>query len=211
MGFPHPDWFFQVSTLLQRAACESAFTGDVKDALLRIVPNIPVPTHRAEALALSGLLVEAALGIRATDRQATADLVQKLTLVASGRLSLSVAHRAADYMARRSEERLHLPRLARAFGCSTNRLRREFKLEFGVSLREYDQRLRVRHALTLSAEEDAKASAVARLVGYRSESHFYKAIRRLTGRSPAALVTHSKDQLARIGDGLLPRRPIRLS
>lgn len=59
-------------------------------------------------------------------------------------------------------------------GCDETGLRRTFRLEYGVSPREYHQRLRVQRGLGLMLEGTAKTSAIARAVGYASESHFLR-------------------------------------
>jgi AraC-like DNA-binding protein len=55
-------------------------------------------------------------------------------------------------------------------------------------------------------EGTAKASAIARAVGYESESHFYKAVRRLTGKTPAALHAAGRDELSGLVGKLVPGR-----
>jgi AraC-like DNA-binding protein len=96
--------------------------------------------------------------------------------------------------------------MARALGCEETRLRREFKAEYGTSLREYHQRLRVRRALVLIAAGPSKIAPIIRAVGYTSESHFYRAVRRLTGHTPAELAGEPHHVLWRLANELLPPR-----
>lgn len=199
-----PDWLFEVSTLLQRALCEEAFAGDIEGALLRALSMLPLPAHRAEELALSGLLLQTVWGGRGDTRDGIASQIRKLISTGRPRKTLSLAQRTADHIARHSALPLQLRRLARRLGCDETNLRRAFRAEYGTSPREYHQRLRVRRALILMAAGPEKTFAIARAVGYASESHFYKAVRRLTGRTPTAL--RSEAGLLDRAANLVPRR-----
>lgn len=198
------DWVYEVCTLLQRAACEAAFSDHPEGALLTIVPSLPLPANRAEELALSGLLLQSMLASRSNSHDGVARQIRVLASLARRRPALSIAQRAADYITQRSDERLLLPRMARALACEETRLRREFKAEYGISPREYHQRVRVQRALMLMVQAPAKGSAVARTVGYASESHFYKTVRRFTGKTPAALHASGRDDLSELAARLLP-------
>lgn len=193
-----------MSTLLQQALCEQAFTGETEGALLRIVPTLPLPANRVEELALSGLLLKTIWGGHGNTSYGIASQIRKLTSAARRRGGLSLAQRAADHIAQHCATPIQLRRLARTLGCDETKLRRDFRAEYGVSPREYHQRVRVQRALILMASGPTKTSAIARAVGYASESHFYKAVRRLTGRTPAAL--HREADLSELAATLVPRR-----
>jgi AraC-like DNA-binding protein len=200
-----PDWLFHVSTLLQRALCEEAFTADPEGALLRIVPRLPLPRHRAEELALSGLLMAVIWRERLDTREAIETGIRRLSETAAQRSSLSAARRAADHLTRHPAGPLRIAALARRVGVGESSLRREFKVEYGITLRTFHQRTRVGHAVLLMMSTSAKLSSIARDGGYASDAHFHRAVRQCTGHTAGALRRLPRETLLEIAASLVPR------
>lgn len=202
-----PEWLFEVTTLLQRALCEGAFAAnDSEPVLLRMVERLPVPCHRVEELVLSGLLMEVLWGERGSSHRAIEHRIRQLASAARRRPTLSLAKRAADYIAHQGTGRLRLPHISRALGCNESKLRREFRREYRMSPSEYGQRVRLHRALLMIADGSLKISAIARASGYRSESHFHVLVRRYTGHTPAALQALERDLLAGVTARIVPGR-----
>jgi AraC-like DNA-binding protein len=84
-------------------------------------------------------------------------------------------------------QRCDISTLAPAAGCSAEKVRAAFINEFQLSPREYQTRLRVRHALALLTTTTEKVEAVARDAGFSGKRHFYRAVRRFTGLTPTAI------------------------
>jgi AraC-like DNA-binding protein len=130
-----PEWLFQVSTLLQRAVCEGTFTSDPTCTLVRVVPSLPLPRNRAEELALSGLLMTVIWGERLDNRAAIETGIRRLTATVAPGPRLSPARRAADRITRHPAEPLRIASLAQGLGLGETSLRRQFKREYGITLR----------------------------------------------------------------------------
>ena len=81
--------------------------------------------------------------------------------------------------------------IARAVGTSPYHLCRVFRAHTGQTLHRYRMTLRLRLALEQleSARATRNLSAIAHDLGFSSHSHFVRAMRRQTGRSPSALRT----------------------
>jgi AraC-like DNA-binding protein len=79
----------------------------------------------------------------------------------------------------RFAEPCRLDMLARRCHATPSRLREEFRAEYGMSIREYQQVLRMMRGLDRMAFE--KVEAVAYAVGYRSKKNFYRAFQKVTG------------------------------
>ena len=89
--------------------------------------------------------------------------------------------------------------LATRLGVRPSRLRRQFRQEFGCSVREFQQYLRVREALVRVCED--KIEAVALLVGYRSKK-FFKAFKRLVGMTPSQFRRLPREEIAEVRNRL---------
>jgi AraC-like DNA-binding protein len=96
------------------------------------------------------------------------------------------ALRAASYVRAHFADSLRLDDLARTVGTAPRTLRRSFKEEFGLSIREFQIRVRVREALRRVAAGE-KVSVGALATGYRSEEHLCRAVRRVAGIAPTAV------------------------
>jgi len=103
---------------------------------------------------------------------------------------LPAAANAKELIEAHFAEPLDVKRLARMMGCHPVRLRSTFKKELGMSMREYQTRLRIHHAAKLLVESDLKIDAIMLTVGYRSRKNFYQAFRRLVRATPSALRRH---------------------
>lgn len=143
---------------------------------------------------------------RLDGRAAIRAQIRRFTSIAPHRPSLSRAQRAADRLLRNPAKPPRLASVARAVGSSETSLRREFKKEYGVTPREYHQRVRVGHALILMVERNGKLSTIGHAAGYGSEAHFHRSVRRYTGRTPGALRRLPTGTLLRIAGDLLPPR-----
>jgi AraC-like DNA-binding protein len=82
--------------------------------------------------------------------------------------------------------------LAKSYGFERSYLFRMFKARYGVGIKEYIIRVRMRCALQF-LEEGAGVSECAHLVGYEDEFNFSKAFKKHYGYSPSG-VPHSASQ-----------------
>lgn len=89
-----------------------------------------------------------------------------------------------------------LARLAKRFHVTPATLRRSFTREFGMSIHDYQRRVRLIAAL--GAVRDSKIDALALQVGYRSKKNFYRAFTRLFGLTPQAYRRLSADRAGEI-------------
>jgi AraC family transcriptional regulator len=92
--------------------------------------------------------------------------------------------RALEYIHAHFSENLTLARVARAAGVHPVYLGHIFRQEFGETLGEYLNRIRVRAAAAMLANSDLPLSAVAVDLGFYDQSHFTRMFRRLTGATP---------------------------
>ena len=74
--------------------------------------------------------------------------------------------------------------LAEANFTSAANLCRVFRRETGETISGYRNRIRVRRAMELAADQSVPLSEIAALCGFPSESNFYKMFRRVTGQTP---------------------------
>ena len=92
--------------------------------------------------------------------------------------------RAREYIHAHFSENLTLARVARAAGVHPVYLGQIFRQEFGETLGEYLNRIRVRAAAAMLANSDLPLSAVAVDLGFYDQSHFTRIFRQLTGATP---------------------------
>lgn len=91
--------------------------------------------------------------------------------------------RALFVLRQQLDQSLDLKALGRQCGVSPTHLSRLVKKETGMTLREHQRRFRISHACDrLRAGESVTDAALE--VGYQSLSHFAKAFREVTGKSP---------------------------
>jgi AraC family transcriptional regulator len=92
--------------------------------------------------------------------------------------------RAREYLHAHFSENLTLARVARAAGVHPVYLGQIFRQEFGETLGEYLNRIRVRAAAAMLANSDLPLSAVAVDLGFYDQSHFTRIFRQFTGTTP---------------------------
>lgn len=187
------DWMHEVANLAQCAAASILTDPQPYRAARALLARAPLPVTRLEEIILYGLLFEAAVGgpagtsavIRTKARRGLRRLLPRIPRDerdAAARV-VRVARTIIDEHARR----LNVVALARSEGLHEVTLRRLFRARYGVSPREFQTRIRICRAIHLFADVTPDILAVARSVGYGSEKNFYRAVRKVTGLTPARL------------------------
>ena len=93
---------------------------------------------------------------------------------------------------------LRLDVICPALGCTMRSLQREFKLQYGVSMNEFQDRARLARAIWyMKVTPDVKMSALASELGYDRLSEFSRFFRNKTGMSPRGYL----DELIKRGSG----------
>lgn len=104
----------------------------------------------------------------------------------------AVVQQAQTMLARRFRERLGLDQIARAVHASPYWLCRIFKAETGLSIHQYQQRLRLLHALDRLAERpDLPLTQIALELGFYSHSHFTTAFTQQFALPPSEFRAHA--------------------
>jgi AraC-like DNA-binding protein len=109
----------------------------------------------------------------------------------SDRASLSVLplarlRRVTDYIQEHLDEDLRLAQLGSVVYMSPYHFARLFQHSTGLPPHRFVVRTRVDRAIRLLAARELPISRIARLVGFRTPSHFSTVFRRLTGTTPGA-------------------------
>lgn len=94
--------------------------------------------------------------------------------------------RACEYVHAHFDENLTLAQVARAAGVHPVYLGHVFRQEFGETLGEYLNRVRVRAAADRLANSRLPLSTIALDFGFYDQSHFTRIFRHLTGATPGA-------------------------
>ncbi len=201
-------WMVQAISACQLLMCEvgSAAPG-VTARVRRISKTIPAPVNKLEELLLHGMLFEVLLSVhRGASLDAhTSDAVERTLTEIGVKVSLrNLAAEAAPYIERHMTDPLDVKEVARHVGCAETTLRRLFRKEFDVSMRDYLTRLRVRQSLRAGASYSCIGD-LARSVGYESEKNFYRAVRDVTGTTPTALRRLSPAALAQLVESIVPK------
>ncbi len=89
-----------------------------------------------------------------------------------------------EWLQRNFFEPLTLDGAARASGMSRRTFTNQFKARTGMTWLEYVNGLRIRRAEELLADADRKVSSIAFQCGFDDVSTFYRAFKRITGRTP---------------------------
>jgi AraC family transcriptional regulator len=92
--------------------------------------------------------------------------------------------RAREYVHAHFSENLTLARVPRAAGVHPVYLGQIFRKQFGETLGEYLNRIRVRAAAGLLANSDVPLSSIAVDLGFYDQSHFTRVFRQVTGATP---------------------------
>lgn len=93
---------------------------------------------------------------------------------------------ACEYVHAHYDENLTLAQVARAAGVHPVYLGHIFRQEFGETLGEYMNRVRVHGAAEQLANSELPLSAIALNFGFYDQSHFTRIFRHLTGATPGA-------------------------
>jgi AraC family transcriptional regulator len=97
---------------------------------------------------------------------------------------LQSLRRACEYVHAHFGSNLTLAQVARAAGVHPVYLGQAFRQEFGETLGEYLNRIRVRAAAECLANSDLPLSTIALDLGFYDQSHFTRIFRQLTGATP---------------------------
>ncbi|MGH9636641.1 MAG: helix-turn-helix transcriptional regulator, partial [Candidatus Angelobacter sp.] len=112
---------------------------------------------------------------------------------------------AREYVHAHYAENLTLAQVARAAGVHPVYLGHIFRQEFGETLGEYLNRLRVCAAAGMLAYSALPLSSVAADLGFYDQSHFTRVFRQLTGATPGTFRAEYGPSRARIGATLSAR------
>lgn len=129
-----------------------------------------ISSHPANALDIESRAVELAFSIVKFSARMPRDLRS--------------LQRAREYIHAHFAENLTLAQVAHAAGVHPVYLGQVFRQEFGETLGEYLNRIRVRVAAGLLANSDLALSAVALDLGFYDQSHFTRIFRQITGATP---------------------------
>ena len=88
------------------------------------------------------------------------------------------------YICKHYAEDLTLTSIAEEFYISPFYLSKIFKRSTNLSIVEYINSLRIRHAKELLENSSTKIAEIAEIVGFSSSSHFSRTFKLLTGLSP---------------------------
>jgi AraC-like DNA-binding protein len=83
-----------------------------------------------------------------------------------------------------SEEPPRVSELATLLGISRESLSRDFGAWYGTSLSAYLKQRQIAHAQTLLERSDLSTTRIAYLCGFGTRRTFYRAFKRVTGKSP---------------------------
>lgn len=90
------------------------------------------------------------------------------------------------YVARRFDEQIAVPDLAKLAGLSVSQFERRFKAAFQMTPRQYIQRVRANAACEALVATDDSVAQIAADCGYYDQSYFTKQFRRFMGITPLA-------------------------
>ena len=94
----------------------------------------------------------------------------------------------ADYLEKYYVSPITLDTLAERFYINKFYLVRIFKEAFGVTPKQYLNKVRIRGAQTLLASTDFSVISIANMVGFVNASHFTRLFKRYTGKTPSQVV-----------------------
>jgi AraC-like DNA-binding protein len=97
----------------------------------------------------------------------------------------SPVRKAIQWLLRNLDQPLDLRRIAKEINVSPHHLSRRVSAETGMTLSRHLRRLRVEHACEILRSGRTNVTEAALDVGYQSLSHFAKAFREETGRTPS--------------------------
>lgn len=132
--------------------------------------------------------------------------VRRFFREAERRYARPAAKHAAAIVATDFRERFELAAVARQVHVTPSQLHRQFRREFGLSLRDYHSGTRV--LASLDQVLGAKSDVLAREIGYKSRKNFYRRFRQWTGLTPTAFRQLPTERRQQITDQL--RRSLKL-
>jgi AraC-like DNA-binding protein len=200
-GSVRPEWLYDNARSCQEILCEARSAPLTTHRLVAAFLRLPEAVTALEHLVQRGLIVNVVLGCVEDPSESRPErlrcYVQRLLTNASPRQMLleSAAQRAATLILQNCSQPLNASQIAKGVGCGPSSLRRAFKSELGMQMRQFHTMARVFEAVKIFAAGRPKISAVARLVGYRSDKDLYRALRHVTGLRPSELRTMTPEAL----------------
>ena len=140
------------------------------DTLFDLLGTESIENYARCGLAVHSLMTELVIAAQQTAPTSGEDPV-----------ALACAHIAAHYA-----ERLSVDDLAAVAAVSPSYLIRLFKKQMGTTPHDYLMRYRITHAKELLAETTLTSAAIARQVGFTTESNFSYRFKQMVGQSPRA-------------------------
>lgn len=110
-----------------------------------------------------------------------ADLAKSNTL----NMYSHMIRKAIEHLLSYYDQKINITELALYCHTHPGNLSRKFKQETGMTMTEYQQKLRVNQAKYLLKEKDLSIDEIAWMVGYDDSSYFGKIFKRITGDSPS--------------------------
>ena len=204
------EWLYEAARASQEVLCDARAHSLTPNQVVNALRRLPEAASPVERLVLQGLLLDVLLGCL----EGLGESQAERTLRVIGRLLESVArpaplldtpaYRAAEIIRQHSAAPLRADHLAKTVGCDPSRLRRGFKRELGITMREFHTKARIAEAIPMFAGGDTKTVAIARSVGYRSDKDFYRALRDVTGQRPRDLRLLPRQALDEMAQRLFP-------
>ncbi len=196
------EWLYDAARVSQTILCDIRARAYDPRRAVDAIDALPTPGTRLEQLVLQGLLFDVLLGCvqrppGSTRTECLRSVVQQF-LSASARPSAlmdSPERRAIAMIRQNFAQPLDVGAIARSVGCNQTTLRRLVRSEVGMSMRQLHIRYRVAHALRMFAAGERKITAVARLVGYRSDKNLYRVLREVTGMTPSQIRSMTSEPL----------------
>jgi AraC-like DNA-binding protein len=212
---------YETARKSQQILCETRANGHPAAHVVRALDELPAAGTPIERLIRQGIIFDVLLGCvddcSRSHHERTYSVFRRVleNTARPSPLLDSPASRAAALIRERSIYPIDVAEIARAVGCEQTRLRRAFRHQFRMSMRDFHTRCRIADAISLFVSGEMKTAAVARSVGYRSEKNFYRAFRGITGKRPGELKSISESSLrlmARdilVGTGARDREAVR--
>jgi AraC family transcriptional regulator len=129
-----------------------------------------------------------ALAVHLLGRYSAPREVQPVSPARGRGLSASQFRRLVAFIEQHLDEDLSIARLAGSVAISASHFKTLFKRTTGVPVHQFVLQRRVERARTLLATGDLPASQVALAAGFAHQSHMARAMRRLLGVTPRAIV-----------------------
>ena len=201
LGSLRAEWLDESARRCQEILCEVRGRSLSASSVLAALNELPEAATPLERLVQQGLIVDVVVGCIEDVHESRAIRMRsyvRRVLTAAARpeaLLDSPARRAASLIRANCFQPLNATLVAKEVGCDPSRLRRAFKAEIGMQMRAFHTLARVGEAIKLFAATPSKTSAIARMVGYRSDKDFYRALHDVAGLRPSALRAMSPQRL----------------